>query len=41
VVSLKPGPDGQRRRKKVSAKNKTEVRATTIATSVTRIITYR
>jgi hypothetical protein len=27
VVSLKPGPDGQRRRKKVSGKNKTEVRA--------------
>jgi hypothetical protein len=27
VVSLKPGPDGQRRRKKVSSKNKTEVRA--------------
>jgi len=26
VVSLKPGPDGQRRRKKVSGKNKTEVR---------------
>src|SRR5215471_3507016 len=27
VVSLKPGPDGQRRRKKVSGRNKTEVRA--------------
>jgi len=27
VVSLKPGPDSQRRRKKVSGKNKTEVRA--------------
>ena len=27
VVSLKPGPDGQRRRKKVSGKTKTEVRA--------------
>ena len=27
VVSLKPGPDGQRRRKKVSGKNKTEVLA--------------
>ena len=27
MVSLKPGPDGQRRRKKVSGKNKTEVRA--------------
>jgi hypothetical protein len=27
VVSLKPGPEGQRRRKKVSGKNKTEVRA--------------
>jgi hypothetical protein len=27
VVSLNPGPDGQRRRKKVSGKNKTEVRA--------------
>ena len=27
VVSLQPGPDGQRRRKKVSGKNKTEVRA--------------
>jgi hypothetical protein len=27
VVSLKPGPDGQRRRKKVSGKNKSEVRA--------------
>jgi hypothetical protein len=27
VVSLKPGPDGHRRRKKVSGKNKTEVRA--------------
>ena len=27
VVGLKPGPDGQRRRKKVSGKNKTEVRA--------------
>ena len=27
VVSLKPGPDGQRRREKVSGKNKTEVRA--------------
>jgi hypothetical protein len=27
VVSLKPGPDGQRRRKKASGKNKTEVRA--------------
>jgi len=27
VVSLKPGPGGQRRRKKVSGKNKTEVRA--------------
>jgi integrase len=27
VVSLKPGPDGQRRRKKISGKNKTEVRA--------------
>jgi integrase len=27
VVSIKPGPDGQRRRKKVSGKNKTEVRA--------------
>jgi len=27
VVSLKPSPDGQRRRKKVSGKNKTEVRA--------------
>jgi len=27
VVSLKPGPDGQRQRKKVSGKNKTEVRA--------------
>ncbi len=27
VVSLKPGPDGQRRRKKVSGKNKTGVRA--------------
>jgi len=27
VVSLKPGPDGRRRRKKVSGKNKTEVRA--------------
>jgi hypothetical protein len=27
VVSLKPGPDGQRRRKKVSGKNKAEVRA--------------
>jgi len=27
VVSLKPCPDGQRRRKKVSGKNKTEVRA--------------
>jgi len=26
VVSLKPGPDGQRRRKKVSGRNKTEVR---------------
>lgn len=27
MVSLKPGPDGRRRRKKVSGKNKTEVRA--------------
>jgi len=27
VVSLKPGPDGRRRRKKVSGTNKTEVRA--------------
>jgi hypothetical protein len=27
LVSLKPGPDGQRRRKKVSGKNKTEGRA--------------
>src|SRR6516162_916810 len=27
VVSLKPGPDGRRRRKKVSGRNKTEVRA--------------
>jgi hypothetical protein len=27
VVSLKPGPDGQRRRKKVPGRNKTEVRA--------------
>jgi len=27
VVSLKPGPDGKRRRKKVSGRNKTEVRA--------------
>ena len=27
VVSLKPGPGGQRRRKKVSGRNKTEVRA--------------
>jgi hypothetical protein len=27
VVSLKPGPDGQRRRKKVSGETKTEVRA--------------
>ena len=27
MVNLKPGPDGQRRRKKVSGKNKTEVRA--------------
>ena len=27
VVSFKPGPDGQRRRKKVSGKNKTEIRA--------------
>jgi hypothetical protein len=27
VVRLKPGPDGQRRRKKVSGRNKTEVRA--------------
>jgi hypothetical protein len=27
VVSLKPGPDGQRRRKKISGRNKTEVRA--------------
>jgi integrase len=27
VVSLKPGPDGHRRRKKVSGKNRTEVRA--------------
>ena len=27
MVSLKPGPDGQRRRKKVSGRNKTEVRA--------------
>src|SRR5690242_17239749 len=27
VVSLKPGPDGRRRRKKVSGKNKTELRA--------------
>ena len=27
VVSLKPGPDGQRRRKKVSGRTKTEVRA--------------
>jgi len=27
VVSLKPGPDGQRRRKKVSGTNKSEVRA--------------
>ena len=27
MVSLKPGPDGQRRRKKVSGKNKSEVRA--------------
>jgi integrase len=27
VVSLKPGPNGHRRRKKVSGKNKTEVRA--------------
>jgi hypothetical protein len=27
VVSLKSGPDGHRRRKKVSGKNKTEVRA--------------
>ena len=27
VVSLKPGPDGHRRRKKVSGENKTEVRA--------------
>ena len=27
VVSLKPGPDGQRRRKKVSGRNKTEARA--------------
>jgi hypothetical protein len=27
VVSLKPGPDGRRRRQKVSGKNKTEVRA--------------
>lgn len=27
MVSLKPGPDGQRRRKKVSGKTKTEVRA--------------
>jgi hypothetical protein len=27
VVSLKPGPDGQRRRKKVSGKTKTEIRA--------------
>jgi hypothetical protein len=25
VVSLKPGPDGQRRRKKVSGRTKTEV----------------
>jgi integrase len=27
VVSLKSGPDGKRRRKKVSGRNKTEVRA--------------
>jgi len=27
VISLKPGPEGQRRRKKVSGRNKTEVRA--------------
>ena len=27
VVSLTPGPDSQRRRKKVSGRNKTEVRA--------------
>ena len=27
VVSLKPGPDGRRRRKKVSGRKKTEVRA--------------
>ena len=27
VISLKPGPDGQRQRKKVSGKNKSEVRA--------------
>jgi len=27
VVSLKSGPDGERRRKKVSSRNKTEVRA--------------
>jgi integrase len=27
VISLKPGPDGRRRRKKVSGRNKTEVRA--------------
>ena len=27
MVSLKPGPDGQRRRKKVTGRNKTEVRA--------------
>ena len=27
MISLKPGPDGQRRRKKVSGRNKTEVRA--------------
>ena len=27
VISLKPGPDGQRRRTKVSGKNKSEVRA--------------
>src|SRR5262245_32811441 len=27
VVSLKAGPDGKRRRKKVSGRNKTEVRA--------------
>jgi hypothetical protein len=37
VVSLKPGPDGQRRRKKVSGKNKTEVRAKPHETPITRL----